>query len=58
MTQNEELVKELTKHNLTIGSIESYTGGLFGKEITDVPGASKVYKGGIIVYTIEEKFDF
>ena len=55
MTQNEELVKELTKHNLTIGSIESYTGGLFGKEITDVPGASKVYKGGIIVYTIEEK---
>lgn len=55
MTQNEELVKELIKQNLTIGSIESYTGGLFGKEITDVPGASKVYKGGIIVYTIEEK---
>jgi PncC family amidohydrolase len=55
MTQNETLVKELTELNLTIGSIESYTGGLFGKEITDVPGASKVYKGGIIVYTIEEK---
>ena len=38
-----KLVEILEKEELTIGSVESFTGGLFGKEITDVDGASNVY---------------
>lgn len=41
--------------NKTLGSVESFTGGLFAKEITAVPGASKFYKGGLITYFTEEK---
>lgn len=50
-----KLVEILEKEELTIGSVESFTGGLFGKEITDVDGASNVYKGGLIVYSNELK---
>ncbi|MCR5505841.1 MAG: CinA family protein [Bacilli bacterium] len=40
---------------LTIGSIESFTGGLFAKEVTSVPGASGYYKGTIVTYATSEK---
>ncbi len=39
----------------TIATAESCTGGMIGAAITAVPGASKVYKGGIISYTNEVK---
>lgn len=39
----------------TLGSVESFTGGLFAKEITATSGASKFYKGGLITYATEEK---
>ncbi len=51
----EQLISLLKEKHLTVGSIESITGGLFASEITSVPGASKVYKGSIITYQIEEK---
>lgn len=35
----------------TLATAESCTGGGIGATITAVPGASKVYKGGIISYT-------
>ena len=38
-----------------LASAESCTGGLIGAAITDVPGSSVVYKGGIICYTNEVK---
>ena len=46
-----ELVKTLTEKKLTIGSVESMTGGLFASSITSVPGASKVFKGSIVSYS-------
>ena len=41
--------------NLTLGSVESFTGGLFAETITSVSGASKFYKGGLVTYATEEK---
>jgi nicotinamide-nucleotide amidase len=55
MADAKQLVDLLTKGTITLGSVESFTGGLFGKTITDVAGASKVYKGGIITYGVELK---
>ena len=40
---------------LTLGSIESFTGGLFASEITKIPGASNFFKGSIVTYATEEK---
>ncbi|MGD6962780.1 competence/damage-inducible protein A [Fictibacillus phosphorivorans] len=41
----------LLNNQLTIASAESLTGGLFSKIITDFPGASAVYQGGVVVYS-------
>lgn len=50
-----ELKEEFVKRGRTLGCVESFTGGLFAREITKVPGASKFFKGGIITYATEEK---
>lgn len=50
-----EVVEALTKLNLTLGSCESMTAGLFGATICEIPGASKVYRGGLITYDPQEK---
>lgn len=50
-----EINKVFREKGLTLGSIESFTGGLFAREITAVPGASKFYKGGLVTYATEEK---
>ncbi len=47
-----DLLKE--KH-LTLGCAESCTGGLIAKRMTDLPGASQVFRGGIVSYTNEVK---
>ena len=41
----------------TLATAESCTGGMIGAALTAVPGASKVYKGGIISYWSEVKKD-
>ena len=40
---------------LTLGCAESCTGGLVAKRMTDLPGASAVFKGGIVSYTNDVK---
>ena len=51
----EELFTLLKEKNYHLCSIESLTGGKFGAYITSIPGASKIYKGGMITYLNEVK---
>ena len=50
ITQVEVLVQRLKDLEKTVATAESCTGGLLGKLITDVPGSSAVYPGGVISY--------
>jgi PncC family amidohydrolase len=45
----------LTARRLTIAVAESCTGGMIGAAISDVPGSSAWFKGGIIAYSNEIK---
>lgn len=45
------LVVLLKQRGQTVATAESCTGGLLGKQITDISGASAVYPGGIIAYS-------
>jgi len=47
----------LSKDNLTISLAESCTGGLVGNRITDIPGSSQYFKGGIMVYSNQAKIE-
>jgi nicotinamide-nucleotide amidase len=47
----------LIAHGLTLGVAESLTGGLVGARLTDVAGASEFFRGSIVSYDSEVKFD-
>ena len=52
----EELVGGLlTEKGITLATMESLSGGLLSSIITDVPGSSNYFKGGIVSYTNEFK---
>jgi nicotinamide-nucleotide amidase len=54
----ESVVLDLLRaRGLTLGVAESVTGGLIASRLTEVAGASDVFRGGIVSYASEVKFD-
>jgi nicotinamide-nucleotide amidase len=52
----EELVVDVAREQgLTLGAAESCTGGLVAARLTSVPGASDVFRGGIVAYEDDVK---
>jgi nicotinamide-nucleotide amidase len=56
-TISEAIGRELVRKRLTLSCVESCTGGLFAKLITDASGASKYFKGSAVAYDDKVKSD-
>ncbi len=58
VTSLEEAVSRLLRQRgLTLSAAESCTGGLLSKRMTDLPGATDVFRGGVVCYTNDLKAD-
>lgn len=51
------VLRALEDRKLTLGLAESVTGGLVAARLTSVPGASTTFRGSIVSYASEVKFD-
>jgi nicotinamide-nucleotide amidase len=51
----QRLAQVLLENSLTFAAAESCTGGLVGAKLTEIPGISKVFKGGVVSYVNEIK---
>ncbi|MEO5840252.1 MAG: competence/damage-inducible protein A [Acidimicrobiales bacterium] len=47
----------LIEQGLTLGLAESLTGGMISARLCDIPGASKAFRGSIVSYASDVKFD-
>ena len=50
-----EIGNLLRQKGLTLGAVESATGGLISHRLTNVPGSSDYYKGSVTAYSNEAK---
>ena len=50
-----EIIQVLTLAGETVAAAESLTGGLVAAALTDVPGSSNAFRGGIVAYATELK---
>lgn len=50
-----EIIENLRKRHWIVGVMESCTGGAVANSITNIPGASDVFKEGLITYSDEAK---
>jgi nicotinamide-nucleotide amidase len=48
----------LRERKLSLATMESCTGGLLASTITDVPGSSDYFKGGLVAYSAQTKVAF
>ena len=48
---------QLLRRGMTLATAESCTGGLAAEKITAIPGASRVYRGGVVSYWTSVKGD-
>ncbi len=55
-TMESVVIHMLRDRGLSLGVAESLTGGLMGARLTAVPGASQVFRGGIVSYASDVKF--
>jgi nicotinamide-nucleotide amidase len=55
MKNVEKLIKILRERNLSISCAESVSGGYLAYLLTKIPGSSQVFKGGLILYSLEAK---
>ena len=53
----EYIVEELKRRRLSLSTAESCTGGGLANRITNVPGSSEVFLGGIVAYSNELKME-
>jgi nicotinamide-nucleotide amidase len=56
-TMESVVLQLLREKGLTLGLAESVTGGLVAGRITGVPGASEVFRGSIVSYASDVKFN-
>jgi nicotinamide-nucleotide amidase len=56
-TMEDAVAQRLITHGLTFGVAESLTGGLIASRLVRVPGASGWFKGGVVAYDSQVKFD-
>ena len=53
-----EVLKKLESRGYTLSAMESITGGAFSSAVVSIPGASKVFKGGVVAYSTDAKTCF